>query len=75
MSITSNKIKGIRAANCTNIYLAEHARLHNDSNILCLGASVVRTKVSLKMVKKFIQTPFEGGKHIERVQMINNLDY
>ena len=74
MSITANKIKGIRAANCINTYLSEHARLHNDANILCLGSSVVESNYALQIVDKFLFTSFEGGKHLARVQMINNLD-
>jgi ribose 5-phosphate isomerase B len=74
MSITANKIKGVRAANCTNTYLAEHSRLHNDANILCLGSSVVKLNDALEIVDKFLLTSFEGGKHSKRVQMINNLD-
>lgn len=73
MSIAANKIKGVRAANCTNIYLAKHSRLHNDANILCLGSSVVKLEKAIKMVDKFLSTPFEAGKHTERVQMINNI--
>jgi ribose 5-phosphate isomerase B len=73
MSITANKIKGIRAANCTSTYLAEQTRLHNDANILCLGSSVVETAIALKIVNRFLETSFEGGKHTERVEMINNL--
>lgn len=73
MSITANKVKGIRAANCTNIYLAEHSRLHNDANILCLGSSVVSLEDAISILNKFLMTPFEGGKHNERVQMINDI--
>jgi len=73
MSIAANKVKGIRAANCTNCYLAEYSRLHNDANILCLGSSVVNLKDAISIMNIFLMTPFEGGKHKERVQMINNI--
>ncbi len=73
MAITANKIKGIRAANCTSIYTATHSRLHNNANILCLGSSVVKFKNAIKMVNMFLFTPFEGGKHSIRVEMINNI--
>lgn len=74
MSIAANKIKGIRAANCTNIYLAEHSRLHNNANILCVGCNVVKFKNALNIVDKFLSTSFEGGKHSVRVQMISNIE-
>ena len=74
MSIAANKIKGIRAANCTSVYSAEHSRLHNDANVLCLGASVIELKNALKMVDKFLSTPFEEGKHSIRVKMIDNIE-
>ena len=73
MSIAANKIKGVRAANCTNDYLSEHSRLHNDANILCLGSTVVKLEDTIIIVNKFLSTPFESGKHAERVQMINNI--
>jgi ribose 5-phosphate isomerase B len=73
MSIAANKIRGIRAANCTSDYLAEHSRLHNDANILCLGSTVIKLEDAIIIVKKFLSTPFESGKHSERVQMINNI--
>lgn len=74
MSIAANKVKGVRAANCTSIFLAEHSRLHNDANILCLGSSVVKPKNAIKIVGTFLSTSFEEGKHTLRVQMINNID-
>jgi len=74
MSIVANKVKGVRAANCTSIFLAEHSRLHNDANVLCLGSSVVKLNNAIKIVGKFLSTSFEEGKHTIRVQMINNID-
>ncbi len=73
MSIAANKVKGIRAANCTNSYLAEHSRLHNDANILCLGSTLVNLEEAINIMNKFLLTRFEGGKHIERVRIINNI--
>lgn len=73
MSIAANKIKGIRAANCTSDYLAEHSRLHNDANVLCLGSTVIKLEDAIIIVKKFLSTAFESGKHEERVQMINKI--
>lgn len=73
MSIAANKVKGIRAANCINSYLAEYSRLHNDANIICLGSSVIKLNDAISIMNIFLKTHFEGGKHKERVEMINNI--
>jgi len=74
MSIVANKIPGIRAALCTNKYMAEMTRRHNDANILALGANVTDTALSCEIVKTFLSTGFEGGKHARRVGMMDALD-
>ena len=75
IGITANKISGIRAALCTNSFMAEMARRHNDANVLALGAFVTGSGLSLDIVKAFLVTDFEGGKrHVRRVDMINALD-
>ena len=74
MSIAANKIPGIRAALCTNSYMAEMTRRHNDANILALGANVTATALSLDIIKVFLNTGFKGGKHAHRIDMINALD-
>jgi ribose 5-phosphate isomerase B len=71
MSIAVNKVRGIRAANCTSTYLAEHSRAHNDANVLCLGSSVITPADAFAIIEVFISTPFEGGKHAIRVAMLN----
>ena len=70
MSITANKHKGIRCALCHNEYTAEMTRLHNNANVLGLGARVLNEEQILKIVNKFINTEFEGGRHDERVNKI-----
>lgn len=70
MAITANKIKGIRAALCWNLSTAESARTHNDSNILCLGQRQLENDLAVDMVKKWLKTDFEGGRHKKRVDMI-----
>ena len=70
ISIAANKVSGIRAALCTDSYMARMARLHNDANILALGARVVGMGVAEDIVDTFIHTSFEGGRHSERVDMI-----
>lgn len=73
MAIAANKVTGVRAANCTSVRLAELARLHNDANVLCLGSDVVDSPEALAIAEAFTRTPFEGGKHAKRVQMINEM--
>ena len=74
MSIAANKIKGIRAALCGDCYSAEFTRRHNDANILTLGERVVGSGLAMKIVDTFLSTPFEGGKHAGRVEMIRKLE-
>ncbi len=74
ISIAANKIKGVRAANCTNCFMAEMTRRHNDANILALGARVVGPGLALKIVETFLDTSFEGGRHQRRVDLISALE-
>ncbi|BDQ29297.1 ribose 5-phosphate isomerase B [Helicobacter ailurogastricus] len=73
MSIMANRFKGIRAALCTNAYMAKMARLHNDANVLCLGQNVVGFGVALSAIEAFLQTEFEGGRHAIRLDKIEGL--
>ena len=71
ISITANKIKGIRAAVCTDCFTAEATRLHNDANILALGGRVVGPGLAVKIVDTFLNTPFSGDeRHIRRIAQI-----
>ena len=71
ISITANKIPGIRAALCTDCFCAEATRLHNDANILALGGRVVGPGLALKIVDTFLDTPFSGEeRHKRRISMI-----
>ena len=72
MSITANKVKGIRAALCSDTYSAKMTRLHNNSNILCLGERVLGTGLAIDIVDIWLKTEFEGGRHLKRVEMIEN---
>jgi len=74
MSIAANKVKGIRAALCCNVLNAERARLHNDANILCLGQEIVGNEVALNIVKIYLATSFEGGRHERRVEKIKYME-
>jgi len=70
ISITANKFQGIRAALCHDHYTAKLTRQHNDANILCFGERVVGKGVIEEMIKVFVNTEFEGGRHAGRVAKI-----
>ena len=71
ISITANKVPGIRAALCGDCFSAEATRLHNDANILAMGARVVGAGLALKIVDTFLDTPFSGDeRHVRRINMI-----
>ena len=72
ISIAANRVKGIRAAVCSDCFSAEATRLHNDANILALGgARVVGTGLALKIVDTFLDTPFSGNeRHARRIELI-----
>lgn len=71
MSIAANKVKGIRAALCSDTFSAKATREHNDSNILCLGARVIDSKLACDIVKIWLNTPFsDEERHIRRIGMI-----
>jgi ribose 5-phosphate isomerase B len=63
MSIIANKYKGVRAALCTDSYMAKMTRSHNDSNILCLGGKITGTNLALDIVDTWLYTAYEGGRH------------
>ena len=70
MSIAANRSSSIRAALCVNEYMAEYSRLHNNANVLVLGSKLVEDEISLKIVNKFLETQFEGGRHARRLGKI-----
>jgi ribose 5-phosphate isomerase B len=74
MSLTANKVSGIRAALCTDGFMARMARQHNDAQILCLGGRVLGFGSALEIVEVFLTTEAQGGRHARRVQKINALD-
>ena len=75
VSMAANKVKGIRAALCTNELMAKMTRLHNDANILCLGARVVDTAKAVKLVDLFLDTPFSGEeRHSRRIAQITEIE-
>lgn len=70
ISIAANKVKGIRAAVCTNEFCAEMTRRHNDANILCMGGRVIDEEKAVALTKIYLETPFEGGRHQRRIDQI-----
>ena len=74
MSITANKFKGIRCALCHNEYTAKYARLHNNSNILAMGADDLTTSEAILILRMWLATEFEGGRHEERVKLIEEIE-
>lgn len=73
MSITANKIKGIRAALVYDLKTAQLSRLHNDANVLCLGGRIVEEKLALQIIDSWLNTSFEGGRHQNRINLISQL--
>lgn len=74
ISIAANKVRGIRAVVCSEPYSAKLSRLHNDTNILALGARVVGIELAKMIIEVWLETPFEGGRHGERVKMIGEIE-
>ncbi|MCK8824594.1 ribose 5-phosphate isomerase B [Fuchsiella alkaliacetigena] len=74
MSIVANKVKGVRAALCHDLFSAQATREHNDSNVLALGERVVGRGLALEIVKVWLNTDFEGGRHQRRVDKIKEIE-
>ena len=74
MSLAANKFKGIRAAACSEHFSAKYTRLHNNSNILCLGGRVIGIGTALELVDLFVDTEFEGGRHQKRIDKITEIE-
>lgn len=73
VNMTANKYTHVRAALCWNAEIARLARLHNDANILCLPARFIETDEALKCLEVFLETDFEGGRHLRRVEKISKM--
>ena len=74
ISISANKIKGIRCALCSDVFSAKMARAHNDANVLALGGRVLGVGPAGEIVRAFIESKFEGGRHERRVNKIMDLE-
>lgn len=73
ISIAANKVHGARCALCTSVHMAEMTRRHNDANMLALGGRTTEEGLALEIVKTWLETEFEGGRHQRRVDMLNNM--
>lgn len=75
ISISANKVKGVRAACCSDYFSAKYTRLHNDANILCMGGRVVGAGLANELVDVFLNTEFEGGeRHVRRIGQITAIE-
>jgi len=71
ISIAANKVKGIRCALCTSLFMAEMSRKHNNANMLALGGRILETELALSIVDMWLTTEFEGGRHQRRVDLLD----
>ncbi len=74
ISMAANKIKGIRAACCSDYFSAKYTRMHNDANALCLGGRVVGAGLAIELVDVFLHPAFEGGRHQRRIDKVAALE-
>ena len=74
VSMAANKVKGIRAAVCTNEMLAEMTRRHNNANVICMGQNVVSQELAFRMIDIFLSTDFEGGRHQRRINLLTDIE-
>jgi ribose 5-phosphate isomerase B len=73
MSMAANRVPGVRAALCTNEFLARMSRAHNDSNILCLGERVLGQGLAFSILDAWLETEFEGGRHQRRIDIFDRV--
>ena len=74
ISISANKVKGVRCALCADTLTAEMTRRHNDANVLAMGAGIVGPNLAVRMAEVFLNTPFEGGRHQRRVDLMMDIE-
>ena len=74
MSIVANKVPGVYAAVAESVYSAKMSRLHNDSNVLCLGGRVLEPDKAWEILSTWLETPFEGGRHARRVEKVKEIE-
>ncbi len=74
VAIVANKVKGVRAATVTNEFCAEMTRRHNDTNVVTMGGRVIDADTAVRLAEIFLNTPFDGDRHIKRVDMITQIE-
>ena len=74
MSMVANKYPKVRAALCNDLFSAKMSRMHNDANVLVLGGRVIGKDLAAEIVKVWLTTPFEGDRHLKRLQKIKNIE-
>jgi ribose 5-phosphate isomerase B len=72
--ISANKVRGVRAALCNDLYSAKYSRLHNDANVLSMGGRVVGTGLADEVLRVWLTTDFEGGRHVRRIEEIREIE-
>ncbi|HLB62301.1 MAG TPA: ribose 5-phosphate isomerase B [Actinomycetota bacterium] len=72
--IAANKVLGIRAALCNDLYTARLSREHNDANVIGIGARIVAPELAVEIVRVWLSTPFEGGRHERRLRLIDGIE-
>ncbi|HJR61039.1 MAG TPA: ribose 5-phosphate isomerase B [Vicinamibacterales bacterium] len=72
--IAANKVRGVRAALCNDLYTAKMSRGHNDANVLAMGGRIVAPGLADEIVKLWLDTPFEGGRHQRRIDQISAIE-
>ena len=70
-AMVANRVRGVRCALCWNIKAARLARQHNDANMISIGQRMITEEVALEIVRTWLETPFEGGRHLRRIQLID----
>ncbi|NWH05132.1 ribose 5-phosphate isomerase B [Desulfobacter latus] len=73
MSMQANRFKGVRAALCSDIFSARLSRQHNDANILVMGGRMVGDILAFELVREWLATPFEGGRHLDRIRSLDDI--
>lgn len=72
--LAANKVRGTRAALCNDLHLAQLSRRHNDANVLAMGGRIVATELAKEIVKLWLATPFDGGRHARRLEQIAEIE-
>jgi ribose 5-phosphate isomerase B len=72
--LAANKVRGARAALCNDVYMAELSRSHNDANVLAMGGRIVAPHLAKEIVRRWLATPFEGGRHVQRIEQVHEIE-